>query len=139
MSSLSNVDETKRAKDSDVTLSAGGAAPAFRYAGGRRQKEIQAALGFEPVPGSLNLQADRPFDWDRGYVRAEISDVAVRGKGLDTDWALRWCRFYPVVVDGIPAWAMKFEGDTYRPNFVELIAPERLRDHLKSNDVTLTQ
>lgn len=115
-----------------VTLKdgAGGAAPAFEYADGRRIAEIETALGVRPIAGSLNCRTDRPFHWDRGYYRAEVSDVVVRKAGLDSEWAPRWCRFYPVG----DAYAMRFEGERYAVDFVELIAPRRLRDTLMDGD-----
>jgi len=105
----------------------GGASKAFNYADGRRIREIEATLGIRPIPGSLNAMTIS-FDWDRDYYRAQILDVADRASGLDSKWAPRWARFYPVTFDGIAAFAFRFEGETYLPNFVELIAARRLRD-----------
>jgi SAM-dependent methyltransferase len=125
---------------------AGGAAKAFAYADGRRIGEIEAILGFRPWPGSLNVKCGKPFDWETGYFRARILDVADRKAGLDGEWAPRWCRFYPVMVNPgsdapgveIEAFAMRFEGERYAKGFVELIAPERLRDRLLiTNEVSL--
>jgi len=110
---------------------AGGAAKAFEYAGGRRMKEIKNILGFMPFPGSLNLRGDRDFYIGTGYYRAQILDVAERGHGLDAEWAPRWARFYPLKANGMPAWAFRFEGENYRQDFVELIAPIRLRDQIQ--------
>lgn len=119
---------------------AGGATKAFEYAGGRRMKEIENILGFVPFPGSLNLVGPGDFYNDTGYYRAQILDVKERGHGLDVEWAPRWARFYPVQVNGIDAWAFRFEGEHYAQTLVELIAPIRLRDQLKEpwNIVTVT-
>jgi CTP-dependent riboflavin kinase/uncharacterized Rossmann fold enzyme len=111
-----------------VISGAGGASKAFAYADSRRAKEIRDILGFEPFPGSLNLECD--FDWNTGYFRAQILDVVDRANGLDSEWGLRWCRFYPVTVDGFPAYAMRFEGEKYRDNFVELISALKLRPRI---------
>jgi len=109
---------------------ADGATAAFEYAEGRRIAEIEHAIGVMPFPGSLNLIVQPAFDWDRGYYRAEVLDVTQRGRGLDTEWAPRWARFYPVRIASRDAFAFRFEGEKYPANFVELIAAERLRDHV---------
>lgn len=122
-----------------IRVGAGGAAGAFEYKDGRRVREIASILGFEPVPGSLNLALDDPFDWDSGYYRAQVSDVAERGKGLDVDWIPRWARFYPLTIDGVHSCAFRFEGEKYGLNFAELLAPVRLRDAVKGPQVTIAR
>lgn len=107
---------------------AGGATAAFEYADGRRIGEVESILGFRPVPGSLNLRLDGPFDWDRGYYRAQVLDVKDRSAGLDSEWAPRWARFYPLTIDGHSVCAFRFEGERYELRFMEVIAPQRLRD-----------
>lgn len=113
-----------------TSAGSGGATKAFLHANGRRMDEIERVLGVRPVPGSLNLHVDG-FDWDHDYYRAEILDVVSRRAGLDGEWAPRWARFYPLQMNGIPAWAFRFEGERYAGNFVELIAGERLSDHIQ--------
>lgn len=115
----------------------GGATKAFLYAGARRATEIERALGWRPVPGSLNLRLDHPFGWDDGYFRTQILDVVDRSRGLDSEWAPRWARFYPVTIDGEDACAFRFEGEKYPPTFMELIASRRLRDTITSDRVTV--
>lgn len=107
---------------------AGGATKAFEYADGRRIGEIEQVLGWRPIPGSLNIRLDRPFGWDDGFYRAQILDVKDRSKGLQSDWEPRWARFYPLQIDGEDACAIRFEGEKYDPAFIELMAPDRLRD-----------
>lgn len=107
---------------------AGGATKAFEYADRRRIDEIERALGWRPFPGSLNVWLTRPFGWDDRFFRAQILDVKDRSKGLESEWAPRWARFYPVTIDGEDACAIRFEGEKYDPAFLEMIAPERLRD-----------
>jgi 2-polyprenyl-3-methyl-5-hydroxy-6-metoxy-1,4-benzoquinol methylase len=107
---------------------AGGASKAFQYSDSRRTKEIESALGISPYPGSLNLVLDASFDWDAGYYRSQILDVADRSKGMNSDWAPRWARFYPVSINNEQAYVFRFENEHYPLNFVELIAPNRLRD-----------
>lgn len=116
---------------------AGGATKAFLHEDSRRIKELAHILGFTCHPGSLNMTAASAFDWSRGYYRAELLDVKRRGFGLKTEWAPRWVRLYPVLVDAMQAWAMRFEGEKYPANFVEVIAPERLRDYVGKMQVTL--
>lgn len=117
---------------------AGGAAKAFEYADCRRIKELEHILGgYHCVPGSLNIKLREPFDWSRGYFRAQMLDVANRGSGLKTEWVYRWVRLYPVLADAVQSWAMRFEGEKYPDDFMELIAPERLRDYIKGPEVTI--
>ena len=118
---------------------AGGASKAFEYADGRRISEIERVLGFRPVPGSLNVQLDRPFAWDDGFFRAQILDVKDRAKGLQSEWEPRWARFYPLTIDGEDACAIRFEGERYDPAFLELIAPDRLRELVPGPQVTIAR
>lgn len=118
----------------EVVAGAGGAAKAFNHAEGRRISEIDRALGCMPFPGSLNVMLDEDFDWDQDYFRARIHDVVDRRLGLDSAWAPRWCRFYPVVVkhQDRSCWAtvMRFEGERYSPQFLELLSATKLREAL---------
>lgn len=123
----------------EVRVGTGGASKAFAYEDGRRIGEIERALGARPRPGSLNVRLDRDFDWGRAYLRSRILDVVDRSKGLASEWQPRWARFYPVSLEGQNAWIFRFEGERYPENFVELIAPVHLRDHLKTERVTLLQ
>ncbi len=119
---------------------AGGATTAFEYANGRRIVEIEGILGFRPFPGSLNLHTHgNSFDWDRGYYRAQILDVKDRSAGFGSEWAPRWARFYPLAIEGINAWALRFEGERYQETLVELIAPVRLRGRISGPEVMLSQ
>ena len=112
---------------------AGGAAKAFSYANGRRITEIKNILGKEMVPGSLNVMLDQNFDWDHRYFRARLLDLVDRSTGLDGQWTKRWVRFYPVTVGRATAWAMRFEGERYPENFVELISDQPLRSLLAAD------
>jgi len=125
-----------RSRKGVVVNGAGGATKAFLYNDGRRGLEIQTTLGVYPFPGSLNVMCDELFWYGMWYYRAQISDVKDRRAGLDSEWGPRWARFYPVSVNGLDAWAFRFEGETYPDNFVELISQDRLRDKLQS-EVTL--
>jgi SAM-dependent methyltransferase len=112
---------------------AGGATKAFEYAGGRRMDEIEHALGVRPIPGSLNVRLKYPFHWDHAYFRAKILDVKDRRLGLDSEWAERWARFYPIQVGDVRAHVFRFEGERYDDTFVEIIADVRLRDLIQGD------
>lgn len=116
-----------------------GATIAFDYKAGRRCSEIEVILGVRPFPGSLNVETNLPFTWHRGYYRAQILDVVDRSKGFESEWALRWARFYPLRLGTEEAYAFRFEGERYRQNFLEIIAKGRLRDNLRSNRVTINR
>lgn len=117
---------------------AGGASKAFVHAEGRRIRELREILDVEPIPGSLNVKLTEPFDWERDYYRARLLDVVDRREGLGGRWAERWVRLYPLTLRGAPCWALRFEGESYGEDFVELISPFRLRDSLGDDlEVTL--
>lgn len=118
-----------------VKSGAGGASKAFVYAESRRIKEFINILGIEPVPGSLNATLTSEFDWDVGYYRAKVLDVLNRKAGLNSEWGLRWSRIYPVTVNGVEAFAFRFEGEKYSERFIELISNERLRGHVKKDNL----
>lgn len=112
---------------------AGGAAKAFSHADGRRIAEIRKILGKDMVAGSLNVMLEQNFDWDRRYFRARLLDLADRSTGLAGNWSARWVRFYPLSVNGAAAWAMRFEGERYPANFIELISDQALRPLLAAD------
>lgn len=125
---------------------AGGASKAFLWHGGRRIRQLCRVLGDSSMcPGSLNLISVKDFDWSTGYVRAEISDVVDRSKGVDSPWAPRWARLYPVTLEQnvtihpVDAWVFRFEGERYPDTNVELISPHRLRDYLTGPTVRFSR
>lgn len=107
---------------------AGGASKAFLWENGRRINEIAHVLGNAPVPGSMNIHLNKPFDWDKDYYRTLILDVVDRRIGLSGQWKLRPCRFYPVSVNGFGGYAMRFEGEKYPLSFIEVISDRLLKD-----------
>jgi SAM-dependent methyltransferase len=109
---------------------AGGAALAFQHTDGRRIAEIESALGFRCVPGTLNIRLTEPFDWDRGYLTADVTEMVDRNNEK-AGWKPRRCRFYPVTANGEPAVAMRFENEKYRDTLLELISNQKLRDVLR--------
>lgn len=135
---------TRHPYSARVVKGAGGVSKAFAFDHGRRINEIEAVLGMRAVAGSLNLRGDNAFNWNEHYLRARIGDVIDRKAGLASPWGPRWCRFYPLNLmtnkQAVSAFAMRFEGERYETNFVELIAPHSLREvcGLKTGDeVTL--
>lgn len=106
----------------------GGATHAFQYGNERRMDEIEAIVGYRPFPGSLNCKTDKDFDYSSHYYAGEILDVKERGLGFDQEWIARETRFYPVSINGQKAHVFKMKGEKYEPDFIELIAPVRLRD-----------
>ncbi len=122
-----------RARDSvsargRVIEGAGGATKAFEHESSRRVNELQYVLNERVIPGSLNVMVETPFHWDSAYYRTLILDVVDRKKGLTSEWRHRPCRLYPVYVDGAEGWVMRFEGEHYTGNFLEIIGVTRFRD-----------
>jgi SAM-dependent methyltransferase len=117
--------------EGNIRKGAGGATPAFLYNDKARIHEIKSILGITPIPGSLNIKLKKDFDWDSKYYRADLLDVVVRGKGLSVPWGPRKVRFYPVTLNENEAWAMRFEGEKYPKNFVELISAHKLNTGIK--------
>lgn len=113
----------------ELTSGGGGASKAFAHADNRRIKEIAAILGEKPYPGTLNAKLNHPFGWHRDYYRAQLLETVDR-TNLNAEWKPRWVRFYPVIVNDIEAHAIRFESESYSLNYVEFIAPERLRDKI---------
>jgi len=105
---------------------AGGASKAFVHADNRRIKELEYILNITPIPGSFNVGLERDFNWDAKYYRASIMDVVDRRAGIDSQWALRPVRLYPVKCNDQTAYAMRFEGENYPLDMVELISDKRL-------------
>ena len=127
----------------DAMPGAGGATKAFKYAKNRRGKEIEAILGIEPYPGSLNVRLDDPFKWDAMYYPGEMLDLVDRKAGLESPWHGRKVRFYPVEVrrfeqhhglglERAKAYGMRFVGEHYPEDFLELVSPIRIRNKLSS-------
>jgi 2-polyprenyl-3-methyl-5-hydroxy-6-metoxy-1,4-benzoquinol methylase len=113
-----------------------GASRAMLYHDGARIGEVEQILGFRPFPGSLNLRYDGAPDLTQGYYRATLMDMP-RGD-IAGQWAPRMARFYPLAIDGRPAWAVHFEDQQkHRAGLTECYAPERLRD-VVGEQVTLT-
>lgn len=117
---------------------AGGASKAFSHENSRRSHEVNSALGFFPYAGWLNLELSEPFEWGRHFYKTPILDVLTRSEGFDSPWGLRWARFYPVKVNGVGGLVMRFDGEEYPQNFVEVLAATNLRATAVGDTVTLS-
>lgn len=118
-----------------VVAGAGGASRAFAHADGRRCREVEQALGFRPFPGSLNIRLAQPFDWLNPSATADVLDLVHRSRGLDSAWRARRAQFYEVTVNGVWGVVFRFEDERYPRNFIEVLAPVRLRDHVSGHVV----
>lgn len=132
------VERVKRSYRAKLMDGAGGASKAFVFNDNARIKQIREAIGVECWPGSLNVQLSHSFNWNHGYFRAQITDVDNRKAGLrNAKWLPRWARFYPVKINDIDAYVFRFEGEGYPPDFLELLAPTRLRDHIQGDEAEI--
>jgi SAM-dependent methyltransferase len=120
----------------NIKSGAGGATKAFLYNNAARIHEIADTLGETMKPGSMNVHLSEDFDWDSMYYRADLKDVIKRSAGLKSPWKSRKVRYYPMFADGLQAWALRFEGEKYPLNFVELISYNRLNIGQKTVEVS---
>ena len=109
-----------------VRAGAGLGAP--RMADERVMELIAASIGFRPVPGTLNVMLDQPFD------RA-LATQFVSARDLSPTWqedvgqAGYWLT--PIVVNGtIQAVAFQADEPGYPPEQIELLCGVKLRDAL---------
>lgn len=105
----------------------GGASKAFELHNQRRMDEIEKIVGYRPHPGTLNVTAKKEFNFDWHYYPGMILDMTDR-TDPDSAWEPRETRFYPATINGVKCHAMRMRGEKYPYNFIELIAPTRLRD-----------
>ena len=111
---------------------AGGATKAFMHAGNRRLTALSNILGKPIYPGTLNIILQEDFDWNNNFFRAILSDVINRSSGLQSEWGNKWVRLYPLLINGMYGWGMRFEQESYPNNFMEIIASTKLRDHIEN-------
>jgi SAM-dependent methyltransferase len=105
---------------------AGGASKAWRHNDNARTHEFMHITGHQAIPGSINLKLSEPFDWDRGYLRARMSDAIDRKKGVECEWKDRWVRLYPCFANRKQAFIFRFEGENYPSDFVEIVSSHRI-------------
>jgi riboflavin kinase len=87
------------------------------------RKQFNQKLGFDPVPGTLNLKLDEPFtNMEEGLIKLE---------GFrDGDRIFGRCTCYLVQINGIKAAIVRPEISSYPPDQIEVIAPIHLRGSL---------
>jgi riboflavin kinase len=84
-------------------------------------------LGFEPYPGTLNLQLREPF------AHHESSAIKIAGF-KDAARTFGGGKCYPVTIDGVRAAIIRPDRSSYPLNLVEIIAPVNLRKKLGLKD-----
>jgi riboflavin kinase len=84
-------------------------------------------LGFEPYPGTLNLQLREPF--------AHYEDFAIKIEGFkDAARTFGGGKCYIVRIDGVKCAIIRPDRSSYPLNLVEIIAPVNLRKTLGIKD-----
>lgn len=91
------------------------------------RKQFIDKLGFEPYPGTLNLQLKEPF------ARHEAAAVKIEGF-KDASRTFGGGKCYPVMIDGVKAVVIRPDRSSYPLNLVEIIAPVNLRKKLGLKD-----
>jgi riboflavin kinase len=91
------------------------------------RRQFVEKLGFEPYPGTLNLQLKEPFAvQDTSAIKIEGFKDSARTYGGG--------KCYPVKIDGIGAAIIRPDRSSYPLNMVEVIAPINLRERLGLRD-----
>jgi len=89
--------------------------------------QFKEKLGFEPYPGTLNLQLKEPFG------QHEASAVKIAGF-KDEARTFGGGKCYPVTIGGVHAAIIRPDRSSYPLNLVEIIAPVNLRKTLGLKD-----
>jgi riboflavin kinase, archaea type len=89
--------------------------------------QFKEKLGFEPYPGTLNLQLKEPF------AQHESSAIQIGGF-KDASRTFGGGKCYPVRVGGVRAAIIRPDRSSYPLNLVEIIAPVNLRKTLGLKD-----
>lgn len=80
---------------------------------------LDVDLGYQPYPGTLNLELHEPVDLPRARLHA------------DSQWGV-W-RFWPATIAGVARHAVRAPKGIDRPTYLEVVAPVRLRDLIDDN------
>ncbi|WP_325379511.1 DUF120 domain-containing protein [Methanocella sp.] len=91
------------------------------------REQFKEKLGFEPYPGTLNLQLKEPF------AHPEASAIKIEGF-KDATRTFGGGKCYVVRIDGIRCAVMRPDRSSYPLNLVEIIAPVNLRKTLGLKD-----
>lgn len=89
--------------------------------------QFKEKLGFEPYPGTLNLQLKEPF------AQHDASAVNIAGF-KDAARTFGGGKCYPVTIKGVRAAIIRPDRSSYPLNLVEIIAPVNLRKTLGLKD-----
>lgn len=89
--------------------------------------QFMKKLGFEPYPGTLNLQLKEPF------AQHDSSAVSIIGF-KDAARTFGGGKCYPVTIGGVKAAIIRPDRSSYPLNLVEIIAPVNLRKTLGLKD-----
>jgi riboflavin kinase len=89
--------------------------------------QFMKKLGFEPYPGTLNLQLKEPF------AQHDASAVSIIGF-KDASRTFGGGKCYPVTIGGVKAAIIRPDRSSYPLNLVEIIAPVNLRKTLGLKD-----
>lgn len=89
--------------------------------------QFREKLGFEPFPGTLNLQLPEPF------AHAESDSARIEGF-KDQSRTYGRCQCFPGKIGEIPCAIVRPERTSYPPRLVEIIAPANLRKTLGLKD-----
>jgi riboflavin kinase len=91
------------------------------------RSQFTEKLGFEPYPGTLNLQLKEPF--------AHHDALAIQIGGFKDDTrTFGGGKCYPVTIGGVKAAIIRPDRSSYPLNLVEIIAPVNLRKTLGLKD-----
>jgi riboflavin kinase len=84
-------------------------------------------IGFDPIPGPLNIKLDGPLD-PKKMKAIDIESFEDEGKTFGKCWC------YRIMVQGIEAAIVRPDRSNYPADLVEVIAPVRLRETLGLSD-----
>ena len=144
------IENNKKIYNATVRQGVKSATMSFSAFSNRRVEELDAIIGEQVYPGTLNLRING-FDWENeSYLREKMWDVIDRkhakSVGLEhksVKWYKRWIRLYPVRLHindyRTRAYIWRAEKDKYHQGlkygtFVEIISAEHFRKNLRIKD-----
>jgi riboflavin kinase len=93
-------------------------------------RAFKSKLGFEPFPGTLNLELSKEWLWVRSYIIENGERVEGYREGGKEFGGVRFCRGS---LRGIPVGVLVPEK-TVHQNVVEIVAEKNLRESLRLSD-----
>lgn len=94
------------------------------------QRRFRAVLGFEPFPGTLNLEVDV----EEKQALEEAADERSIDSFQDDGERFSAVDAFPIVVEGEDAALLEMEITDHPPDVAEIVAPVNLRDALGLDD-----